>query len=92
MKAEIKEILKDKIQEVNKSKVSVLIGTAMVVLDVVLVLLSVINIYSLLFAIPLIIIVRKQLFEYRIKHASLLFMRYIIDEEFHKEFDENHKI
>ena len=92
MRSEIKEVLKDQIQEVKKSKVSVLVGMTMVALDVILVLSSAINIYSLLFVVPLIIIVRKQLFDYRIKHASLTFMRYIIDDEFQKEFDEKHNI
>jgi len=92
MRSEIKEVLKDQIQEVNKSKTTVITGMAMVALDVILVLSSVLNIYSLLFVLPLIIIVRKQLFEYRIKHASLIFMRYIIDEEFQKEFDQEHNI
>lgn len=92
MRSEIKEVLKDQIQEVNKSKVAVLVGMFMVALDVILVLTSVINIYSLLFTLPLVIVVRKQLFDYRIKHASLIFMRYIIDEEFQKEFDQEHNI
>jgi len=92
MRSEIKEVLKDQIQEVNKSKTTVIIGMAMVALDVILVLSSTLNIYSLLFVLPLIIIVRKQLFEYRIKHASLIFMRYIIDEEFQKEFDQEHNL
>ena len=45
MRSEIKEVLKDQIQEVKKSKVSVLVGMTMVALDVILVLSSAINIY-----------------------------------------------
>ena len=49
MRKEIKELLKDKIQVLNQSKVSFIIGAVMVILDVVLVISSVLNIYSLIF-------------------------------------------
>ena len=53
MKAEIKELLKDELKAVSKSKKSILVGVAMVVLDVVLVATSLISIYSLIFVLPL---------------------------------------
>jgi hypothetical protein len=66
MKTETKELLKDKIQEVNQSKVSFIVGAVMVVLDIVLVLSSVLNIYSLIFALPLVYVVRRQFILYKI--------------------------
>lgn len=87
MNQEIKELLKNEIKAVNQSRVSVIIGIAMVLLDVALVISSVFSIYSLLFILPLVFIVRKQLFEYQLNQAILTFTRYIVDDEFSKELD-----
>lgn len=81
MKAEMKEFLKEEIQEVNKSRTSVLIGIAMLILDIVLVICSVINIYSLILALPLVLIIRRQMLEFREKKMVLLLMECIFDED-----------
>ena len=93
MKAEIKEVLKDEIKAVQKSKIAVLVGIAMVALDVVLVITSFISIYSLIFTLPLIFIIRKQIQEYRMNEMILILTRVIIDEDYAKTFntDENGK-
>ena len=93
MKAEIKEVLKDEIKAVQKSKIAVLIGIAMVALDVVLVITSFISIYSLIFTLPLIFLIRKQIQEYRMNEMILILTRVIIDEDYAKTFntDENGK-
>ena len=93
MKAEIKEVLKDEIKAVQKSKIAVLVGIAMVALDVVLVISSFISIYSLIFTLPLIFIIRKQIQEYRMNEMILILTRVIIDEDYAKTFntDENGK-
>ena len=82
MKTETKELLKDKIQEVNQSKVSFIVGAVMVVLDIVLVLSSVLNIYSLIFALPLVYVVRRQFILYKIKNSSLTLMESLIEGKF----------
>jgi hypothetical protein len=87
MRKEIKELLKDKIQEVNQSKVSFIIGAVMVILDVVLVISSVLNIYSLIFALPLVYVVRRQFILYKIKQSSLMLMRFLVDDEYDIDFD-----
>jgi hypothetical protein len=93
MKAEIKEVLKDEIKAVQKSKISVLVGIAMVTLDVILVITSFISIYSLIFTLPLIFLIRKQIQEYRMNEMILILTRVIIDEDYAKTFntDENGK-
>ena len=93
MKAEIKEVLKDEIKAVQKSKIAVLIGIGMVALDVVLVISSFISIYSLIFTLPLIFLIRKQIQEYRMNEMILILTRVIIDEDYAKTFntDENGK-
>jgi hypothetical protein len=87
MRAEIKELLKDKIQEVNKSKTSFIVGALLLVLDVALVISSIFNIYSLIFILPLVYIVRRQFILYRIKQSSLMLMRFLVDDEYDIDFD-----
>ena len=87
MKAEIKEVLKDEIKAVQKSKIAVLVGIGMVALDVVLVITSFISIYSLIFTLPLIFLIRKQIQEYRMNEMILILTRVIIDEDYAKTFN-----
>jgi hypothetical protein len=82
MKAEIKALLKDELKAVSKSKTSILVGIAMVILDIALVLTSVFSISSLIFVLPLIFIIRKQIQEYQLNQAMLIFTRMLIDDEF----------
>jgi len=82
MKAETKEILKDRIQEVNQSKTSFLIGATMIILDVVLVLSSILNIYSLIIILPLVYIVRRQFILYKINRSTLMLMESLIEGKF----------
>lgn len=86
MRTEIKELLKDEIQAVSKSKTSILVGVAMVILDVVLVSTSLITIYSLLFTLPLAFLIRKSYNEYQLNQAMLIFTRMLIDEEYSQTF------
>ena len=86
MRAEIKELLKDELQAVSKSKTSILVGVAMVILDVVLVSTSFITIYSLLFTLPLAFLIRKSYNEYQLNQAMLIFTRMLIDEEYSQTF------
>ena len=87
MKEEIKALLKDELKAVSKSKKSILVGTAMVALDVILVATSLISFYSLIFILPLIFILRKQIHEYRVNQMMLILTRYIIDDEYSQTFN-----
>jgi hypothetical protein len=87
MKAEIKALLKDELKAVSKSKKSILVGIAMVALDVLLVATSLISFYSLIFILPLIFILRKQIHEYRVNQMMLILTRYIIDDEYSQTFN-----
>ena len=86
MRTEIKELLKDELQVVSKSKTSILVGVAMVILDVVLVSTSFITIYSLIFTLPLAFLIRKSYNEYQLNQAMLIFTRMLIDEEYSQTF------
>ena len=87
MRAEIKELLKDELKAVSKSKTSILVGIAMVILDIILVTTSIFSIYSLIFILPLILIIRKQVQEFRVNEMLLILTRYLIDEEYAKTFN-----
>jgi hypothetical protein len=87
MKAEIKELLKNELKAVSKSKTSILVGITMIALDVVLVLTSIFSIYSLIFVLPLILVLRKQIHEYRVNQMMLILSRYIVDEEYAQTFN-----
>jgi hypothetical protein len=87
MKEEIKALLKDELKAVSKSKKSILVGTAMVALDVLLVATSLISFYSLIFILPLIFILRKQIHEYRVNQMMLILTRYLIDDEYSQTFN-----
>jgi hypothetical protein len=89
MKAEIKELLKDELKAVSKSKKSILVGITMVVLDIILVATSLISIYSLIFILPLVLVIRKQINEFRANEMLLILTRYLIDEEYAKTFNTN---
>ena len=82
MKAEIKALLKDELKAVSKSKTSIIVGVVMVILDVVLVLTSFLSIYSLIFTLPLLFLVRKSYRDYQLNQAMLIFTRMLVDEEF----------
>jgi hypothetical protein len=88
MQVEIKEILKNEIKAVKRSRNSILVGLAIIVLDIILVISSVFNPYSLLFILPLIIIVRKQLDEFRMKQMILFVSRAMVDKEFFDQINE----
>jgi hypothetical protein len=87
MKEEIKALLKDELKAVSKSKKSILVGTTMVALDIILVATSLISFYSLIFILPLIFIIRKQINEYRVNQMMLILTRYLIDDEYSQTFN-----
>jgi len=84
-----KELLKEDIKEVNQSKKKVVTGVVLLIADIILVTLSLLSIYTLILTLPLLFILRKQIMDYRMKKMVLVLTRYILDDEFAKEFDKN---
>ena len=82
MKAEIKELLKEEIKAVKKSKISVIVGLSMIILNSLLVLASIINPYSLIFIFPLVFVVQHQVNELKLNQFVLMVNRAIHDEEY----------
>ena len=82
MRTEIKELLKDELKAVQKSKFAIAIGITMVAVDVLLVLTSFISTYSLFFTLPLAFLIRKSYNDYQLNQAMLIFTRMLIDDEF----------
>ena len=87
MDSEVKELLKKEIKLVNQSKFKVGVGVGLLLTNLMLVMFSLLDIYTLVFSIILLYIVWNQVAEYRINKMTLVLMRYIVDEEFAKEFD-----
>ena len=87
MDSEVKELLKKEIKLVNQSKFKVGVGVGLLLTNLMLVVFSLLDIYTLVFSIILLYIVWNQVAEYRINKMILVLMRYIVDEEFAKEFD-----
>lgn len=92
MKKEVKETLKGEINSVKQSKLKVITGILLLLLDIGLVISSYITVYSLIFTLPLLYIIRKQIFEYRINSAVLMLTRYLIDDEYSKKFDKENNL
>ena len=87
MDKEIKELLEKEIKLVNQSKLKVIVGVGLLLTNLMLVVFSLLDIYTLVFSIILLYIVWNQVAEYRINKMTLVLMRYIVDEDFAKEFD-----
>jgi len=92
MKKEVREALKREISSVKQSRLKVTTGILLLLLDIGLVISSYVTPYSLIFTLPLLYIIRKQIFEFRINNAVLMLTRYLIDDEFSKEFDKDNDI
>lgn len=82
MRKEVKEVLKDELKAVQKSKTSILVGLTMVLLDIILVITSIFSIYTLILILPLVFIIRKQIQEYKLNQLMLIFTRCLIDDEY----------
>jgi glucose-6-phosphate-specific signal transduction histidine kinase len=85
MRKEIKALLKDELKAVQSSKISLLTGVVMFILDIALVLTSIISVHSLIVLIPLVFVIRKVYFEYQLNKAMLTLTRTLIDDEFQEK-------
>lgn len=82
MREEIRILLKDELKKVQTSKISMLIGGGMIVLNIALVILSILSVYSLFLTIPILFMIRKSYLDYQLDKAMLFLTRTLIDDEF----------
>tara|TARA_R110001583_G_scaffold159788_1_gene311664 strand:+ start:1282 stop:1560 length:279 start_codon:yes stop_codon:yes gene_type:complete len=87
MDKEIIELLEKEIKLVNQSKLKVIIGVGLLITNIVLLLMGVLNISTLIFTLILLFSIWSIVMDYRVNKAVLVLMRYIVDEEYAKEFD-----
>ena len=92
MKKEVKEALKDELGLVRKSKVKLFTGVIMILLSIAFVVTQYLSVYCLLFLLPLLYVIRKEIMEYRLNSAVLMLTRYLIDDDYSKEFDEENNL
>ena len=87
MDKEIIELLEKEIKLVNQSKLKVIIGIGLLTANIVLLLMGILEISTLIFTLILLFSIWSIVMDYRVNKAVLVLMRYIVDEEYAKEFD-----
>ena len=87
MDKEIKELLEKEIKLVNQSGLKVIVGVGLLTANIVLLLMGVLEISTLIFTLILLFSVWSIVMDYRVNKAVLVLMRYIVDEEYAKDFD-----
>tara|TARA_R110000823_G_scaffold54575_1_gene133941 strand:- start:195 stop:473 length:279 start_codon:yes stop_codon:yes gene_type:complete len=88
MDKEIKELLEKEIKSVNQSRLKVIIGVGLLTANIVLLLMGLLDISTLIFTLILIFSVWNIIMDHGINKSVLTLMRYIIDSDFKKKFDE----
>tara|TARA_R100001377_G_scaffold15080_1_gene7677 strand:+ start:603 stop:881 length:279 start_codon:yes stop_codon:yes gene_type:complete len=88
MDKEIKELLEKEIKSVNQSRLKVIIGVGLLTANIVLLLMGLLDISTLIFTLILIFSVWNVIMDHGINKSVLILMRYIIDSDFAKKFDE----
>ena len=88
MDKEIKELLEKEIKSVNQSRLKVIIGVGLLIANIILLLMGLLDISTLIFTLILIFSVWNVIMDHGINKSVLTLMRYIIDSDFKKKFDE----
>jgi len=88
MDKEIKELLEKEIKSVNQSRLKVIIGVGLLTANIILLLMGLLDISTLIFTLILIFSVWNIIMDHGINKSVLTLMRYIIDSDFKKKFDE----
>ena len=88
MEKEIKDLLEKEIKSVNQSRLKVIIGVELLTANIVLLLMGLLDISTLIFTLILIFSVWNVIMDHCINKSVLTLMRYIIDSDFKKKFDE----
>tara|TARA_R110001632_G_scaffold46547_1_gene118254 strand:+ start:98 stop:376 length:279 start_codon:yes stop_codon:yes gene_type:complete len=92
MDKEIKDLLEKEIKSVKQSRLKVIVGVGLLTANIVLLLMGILEISTLIFTLILLFSVWSIVMDHGINKSVLVLMRYIVDEEYAKEFDkENQK-
>jgi len=92
MDKEIKDLLEKEIKSVKQSRLKVIVGVGLLTANIVLLLMGILDISTLIFTLILLFSVWSIVMDHGINKSVLVLMRYIVDEEYAKEFDkENQK-
>ena len=91
MEKEIKDLLEKEIKSVNQSRLKVIVGVGLLTANIVLLLMGILEISTLIFTLILIFSVWSVIMDHGINKAVLALMRYIVDEEFAKDFDKKNE-
>lgn len=87
MDKEIKDLLEKEIKSVNQSRLKVIVGVGLLTANIVLLLMGILEISTLIFTLILLFSVWSIVMDHGINKSVLVLMRYIVDEEYAKEFD-----
>ena len=87
MDKEIKDLLEKEIKSVKQSRLKVIVGVGLLTANIVLLLMGILDISTLIFTLILLFSVWSIIMDHGINKAVLVLMRYIVDEDFAKEFD-----
>ena len=91
MDKEIKDLLEKEIKSVKQSRLKVIVGVGLLTANIVLLLMGILDISTLIFTLILLFSVWSIIMDHGINKAVLVLMRYIVDEEYAKEFDKKNK-
>ena len=87
MDKEIKDLLEKEIKSVKQSRLKVIVGVGLLTANIVLLLMGILEISTLIFTLILLFSVWSIVMDHGINKSVLVLMRYIVDEEYAKEFD-----
>ena len=91
MDKEIKDLLEKEIKSVKQSRLKVIVGVGLLTANIVLLLMGILDISTLIFTLILLFSVWSIVMDHGINKSVLVLMRYIVDEEYAKEFDKKNK-
>jgi len=91
MDKEIKDLLEKEIKLVKQSRLKVIVGVGLLTANIVLLLMGILDISTLIFTLILLFSVWSIIMDHGINKSVLVLMRYIVDEEYAKEFDKKNK-
>ena len=79
------------IKSVNQSRLKVIVGVGLLTANIVLLLMGILEISTLIFTLILLFSVWSIVMDHGINKSVLVLMRYIVDEEYAKEFDKKNE-
>jgi len=87
LKKEERELLKKEIKLVHQSRLKAIVGALLLVINILLIFFSYLDLSTLVFTIVLVFSVWYQVMDCRTNIAVLCLMRYIINDDYKKDFD-----